>query len=96
LPPPQRQQAQRHQQQPQRRRLSSAATVAAMTPRRLNSGHYDLLIVGSGPAAQKCAVDSAKLGRRVAVVDKLGMMGGVCVHTGTIPSKTFRCAARAG
>lgn len=54
------------------------------------NAHFDLLIVGSGPAAQKCAVDSAKRGKRVAVVDKHAMHGGVCVHTGTIPSKTFR------
>ena len=51
---------------------------------------YDLVIIGSGPAAQKCAVDSAKRGKKVAVIDKSQFMGGVCVHTGTIPSKTFR------
>jgi pyruvate/2-oxoglutarate dehydrogenase complex dihydrolipoamide dehydrogenase (E3) component len=48
------------------------------------------IVVGSGPAAQKCAIDSVKRGKRVALVDKNSQMGGVCVHTGTIPSKTFR------
>jgi pyruvate/2-oxoglutarate dehydrogenase complex dihydrolipoamide dehydrogenase (E3) component len=48
------------------------------------------IVIGSGPAAQKCAVDSSKRGKKVAVVDKQAMHGGVAVHNGTIPSKTFR------
>jgi NAD(P) transhydrogenase len=51
---------------------------------------YDLLVIGSGPAGQKGAIAAAKLGRKVAVVDRREMTGGVCVHTGTIPSKTLR------
>jgi len=51
---------------------------------------YDLVIIGSGPAGQKCAIDASQRGKRVAIVDKSNMYGGVCVHTGTIPSKTFR------
>lgn len=51
---------------------------------------YDLLVIGSGPAGQKGAIAGAKLGKRVAVVDRREMTGGVCVHTGTIPSKTLR------
>ena len=51
---------------------------------------YDLVVIGSGPAGQKSAIAAAKMGKRVAVVDKRSMVGGVCVHTGTIPSKTFR------
>lgn len=51
---------------------------------------YDLLVIGSGPAGQKGAIAAAKLGKRVAVVDRREMTGGVCVHTGTIPSKTLR------
>ncbi|TDH71781.1 hypothetical protein CCR75_006685 [Bremia lactucae] len=51
---------------------------------------YDLVVVGSGPSATQCALESAKLGKRVAIVDKKKRLGGVCVHTGTIPSKTFR------
>jgi len=46
------------------------------------SAHYDLIVIGSGPAAQKCAIDSVKRGRRVAMIDKNSQMGGVCVHTG--------------
>ncbi|HEV8125596.1 MAG TPA: Si-specific NAD(P)(+) transhydrogenase [Gemmatimonadales bacterium] len=51
---------------------------------------YDLVCLGSGPAGQRAAVQAAKLGRRVAIVEKRVMLGGVCVDTGTIPSKTFR------
>lgn len=51
---------------------------------------YDLVVIGSGPAGQKAAISAAKLGRSVAVVERGGMLGGVSVHTGTIPSKTFR------
>lgn len=49
-------------------------------------------MIGSGPAGQKAAIAAAKLGRSVAVVDRREMIGGVCVHTGTIPSKTLRAA----
>ena len=51
---------------------------------------YDLLVIGSGPGGQKAAIAGAKLGRRVAVVERGSMIGGVCVNTGTIPSKTLR------
>lgn len=51
---------------------------------------YDLVSIGSGPAGQKAAIQSAKLGARVAVVDKGTMLGGVCINTGTIPSKSLR------
>jgi NAD(P) transhydrogenase len=51
---------------------------------------FDLLCIGSGPAGQRAAVQAAKLGYRVAVVEKRRIVGGVCVDTGTIPSKTFR------
>ena len=51
---------------------------------------YDLVVIGSGPAATQCAIDSAKRGKSVAIVDEQNRLGGVCVHTGTIPSKTFR------
>lgn len=53
------------------------------------SEHFDLIVIGSGPAAQKCAINSAKKGKKVAIVDKKDMVGGVCVHTGTIPSKVL-------
>jgi NAD(P) transhydrogenase len=51
---------------------------------------FDLIVIGSGPAGQKGAICAAKLRKRVAVVDRTLMMGGVCVHTGTIPSKSVR------
>src|SRR6266542_6721235 len=51
---------------------------------------YDLAVIGSGPAGQKGAIAAAKLGKRVAMVDRKEMVGGVCIHTGTIPSKTLR------
>lgn len=51
---------------------------------------FDLIVIGSGPAGQKGAICAAKLRKRVAVVDRTVMMGGVCVHTGTIPSKSVR------
>ena len=51
---------------------------------------FDLVCIGSGPAGQRAAVQGAKLGKRVAVVEKQRCLGGVCLGTGTIPSKTFR------
>ncbi len=51
---------------------------------------HDLLVIGSGPAGQKAAIQAAKLGKRVAVIERGHMVGGVCVNTGTIPSKTLR------
>jgi NAD(P) transhydrogenase len=51
---------------------------------------YDLVVIGSGPAGQKAAIAAAKLRKRVAIIDRKRMIGGVCVHTGTIPSKTLR------
>ncbi|MGI8783623.1 MAG: Si-specific NAD(P)(+) transhydrogenase [Acidobacteriota bacterium] len=51
---------------------------------------YDLVVIGSGPAGQKGAIAAAKLGKKVAVVDRRDMLGGASLHTGTIPSKTLR------
>jgi NAD(P) transhydrogenase len=51
---------------------------------------FDLVVIGSGPAGQKCAIAAAKLGKHVAIIDRKEMVGGVCLHTGTIPSKTLR------
>lgn len=51
---------------------------------------FDLVVIGTGPAGQKGAICAAKLRKRVAVIDRTLMLGGVCVHTGTIPSKTVR------
>jgi len=54
---------------------------------------YDLFVIGSGPAGQRAAIQAAKLGKRVAVAERMQAVGGVCLHHGTIPSKTFREAA---
>src|SRR3974390_200742 len=51
---------------------------------------YDLVGIGSGPGGQRAAIQAAKAGKRAAVVEKLTMVGGVCINTGTIPSKTMR------
>ena len=51
---------------------------------------YDLVVIGSGPAGRRAAVQGAKLGKRVLVVERGRRVGGVSVHTGTIPSKTLR------
>jgi len=50
----------------------------------------DLLVIGSGPAGQRAAIQGAKLGKRVVIVEKTSVVGGVCTNTGTIPSKTMR------
>src|SRR5208337_4923187 len=51
---------------------------------------YDLIVIGSGPAGQRAAIQAAKMGKHVALVEKREVLGGVCVNTGTIPSKTMR------
>lgn len=52
--------------------------------------NYDLVVIGSGPAGRRAAIQAAKLGRDVVVIEKGRRVGGVSVHTGTIPSKTLR------
>lgn len=54
---------------------------------------YDLIVIGSGPAGQRAAIQAAKLGKRVAIAERKTVVGGVCINTGTIPSKTLREAA---
>lgn len=56
----------------------------------MNSTHYDLIVIGSGPAGQKAAVQAAKAKKTVAIIEKDRDLGGSCVHRGTIPSKTLR------
>jgi len=51
---------------------------------------FDLFVIGSGPAGQRAAVQAAKIGKRVAVAERKTVVGGVCINTGTIPSKTLR------
>ena len=52
--------------------------------------HYDFIVIGSGPAGQKGAIQAAKLGKKTAIIERRAAVGGVSVHTGTIPSKTLR------
>jgi NAD(P) transhydrogenase len=51
---------------------------------------YDLIVIGSGPAGQRAAIQGAKSGKRVALIERREVLGGVCINTGTIPSKTMR------
>ena len=59
----------------------------------MSSERFDLVVIGSGPAGQKAAIQAVKAGRRVALVEREAAVGGACVHRGTIPSKTLRDAA---
>ncbi len=56
----------------------------------MEANEYDLVVIGSGPAGQKGAICASKLRKKVAIIDRKKTVGGVCVHTGTIPSKTLR------
>src|SRR5215469_15745729 len=51
---------------------------------------YDLIVIGSGPAGQRAAIQGAKCGKRVILIERREVIGGVCINTGTIPSKTLR------
>ena len=51
---------------------------------------YDMLVIGSGPAGQRAAIQSAKLEKRTALIERKAVIGGVCINSGTIPSKTLR------
>src|SRR5262245_37760746 len=52
--------------------------------------HFDLCVIGSGPGGQKAAIQAAKLGKSVCVIERMRFAGGVAIHTGTIPSKALR------
>lgn len=56
----------------------------------MSQTEFDFVVIGSGPAGQKAAVAASKLGKHVAIVDRNAMLGGVSVHTGTLPAKTLR------
>ncbi len=56
----------------------------------LTHTQYDLVVIGSGPAGQKAATTAAKHGKHVVLIDRADSVGGVCIHTGTIPSKAIR------
>lgn len=51
---------------------------------------YDLIVIGSGPAGQRAAIQGAKFGKKVALIEKREVIGGACINTGTIPSKSMR------
>jgi NAD(P) transhydrogenase len=52
--------------------------------------HYDMLVIGSGPAGQKAAIQAAKVGKKVGVIERKKVAGGICINIGTIPSKSLR------
>ena len=54
------------------------------------TNRFDMFVIGTGPAGQRAAIQAAKLGKRVGVCERREVVGGVCINTGTIPSKTFR------
>ncbi len=57
----------------------------------MRNSRYEIVVIGSGPAGQRAAIQSAKLGKKVVVIDnRISKLGGVSLHTGTIPSKTLR------
>ena len=47
---------------------------------------YDLIVIGSGPGGQRAAIQAAKSGKRVAIIEKDAAVGGVCINTGSVPS----------
>src|SRR6516225_2059430 len=73
-------------------RLEAAcyAVKTAPRPRPFSMQKYDLIVIGSGPAGQRAAVQGAKCGHRVVVIEQRSIVGGTCINTGTIPSKTMR------
>src|SRR4029453_8724302 len=51
---------------------------------------YDLIVIGSGPAGQRAAIQASKFGKKAALIEKMEVVGGAAINTGTIPSKTMR------
>jgi NAD(P) transhydrogenase len=70
--------------------VEKVSTVGLIVYAMSSMREYDLVVIGSGPGGQKAAIAAAKLGKSVAIVERGRMVGGVCVNTGTIPSKTLR------
>jgi ribulose 1,5-bisphosphate synthetase/thiazole synthase len=69
---------------------AASARISRSEAAKVTALEYDLVVIGSGRAGQKCAIAAAKARKSVAVIDRTGMIGGLSVHTGTIPSKTVR------
>ena len=70
--------------------FSAPASDLSHTTSKPPAFDYDLVVIGSGPSGQRAAIQAAKLGKRTAIIERARSVGGVCVNTGTIPSKTFR------
>jgi NAD(P) transhydrogenase len=60
------------------------------TPQAQSPLKFDMFVIGTGPAGQRACIQAAKLGKRVGICERRRVVGGVCINTGTIPSKTFR------
>src|SRR5271170_3252386 len=73
-----------------RRIRGRAPEQAARETLRMSAVKYDLVVIGSGPSGQRAAVAASKMKKRVAVIEARSVVGGVCINTGTIPSKTMR------
>lgn len=71
----------------------SPALLAEPGPVSTQQYDFDMLVIGSGPAGQRAAIQASKLGKRAVIVEQRAVVGGVCLNTGTIPSKTLREAA---
>ena len=52
--------------------------------------HYDIVVIGSGPAGEKAALQASKLKKQIALIEKSPHLGGASLHSGTIPSKSLR------
>src|SRR5881275_3787944 len=61
-----------------------------MVGQRASMKHYDVGVIGTGPAGQKAAIQAAKLGKHVVLIEKNNVLGGATINTGTIPSKALR------
>ena len=72
---------------------SSEINASAAHDAETQDFDYDLFVIGSGPSGQRAAIQAAKLGKRVAMAEMKSVIGGTCINSGTIPSKTLREAA---
>lgn len=71
-------------------RANTPGSASDSAPSSTSAYDFDMLVMGSGPAGQRAAIQAAKLGKATAIIERRAVVGGVCVNTGTIPSKTLR------